>query len=167
MRKNRAENVEEDVTGQGGWLFADSFLALAVVFLATISFVPPTLQGSGGTVSGINSGDIGTIAGMNYVKGLNLAYDTFDAAKIQSDIAAFIASEKLSPNTSVLYAKVIGGYDKATETAEDGQLRGLLFSINLRKANLSYIADTKFDLGATELIEPTQVVLRMTLSPKS
>ena len=31
---------EEDATEQAGWLFADSFLALMIIFLATISFVP-------------------------------------------------------------------------------------------------------------------------------
>ena len=39
-RRKRQLIEEEDATHQGGWLFADSFLALMVVFLATISFVP-------------------------------------------------------------------------------------------------------------------------------
>ncbi|MFM1974690.1 MAG: hypothetical protein RL524_677 [Actinomycetota bacterium] len=37
VRKVRHRRVEEDATHQGGWLFADSFLALMVIFLATIS----------------------------------------------------------------------------------------------------------------------------------
>lgn len=165
MRKGRAENVGEDVTGQGGWLFADSFLALAVVFLATISFIPPTFQGSGGAISGRGTGDIGTIAGFNYVKGLNLVYDKFDAAKIETDLADFIKSEKLARNTTVLYAKIIGGYDEKTESSQDGQLRALLFSASLRQSDLGYTQGAKFDLGSTNLIKSNLVVLRVTLSP--
>ena len=40
MRKVHRNIEEEDATSMGGWLFADSFLALMVIFLATISFVP-------------------------------------------------------------------------------------------------------------------------------
>ncbi len=49
VRKVRHRRVEEDATHQGGWLFADSFLALMVIFLATISFVPSLGGGLTGT----------------------------------------------------------------------------------------------------------------------
>jgi hypothetical protein len=39
-RTRSARRKVEDATPLGGWLFADSFLALMVIFLATISFVP-------------------------------------------------------------------------------------------------------------------------------
>ena len=83
MRKVHRSVEEEDATSMGGWLFADSFLALMVIFLATISFVPAL----GGSVS--SAGNVGNIAGNNYVKGLNLVYESFDAATIESDIAQY------------------------------------------------------------------------------
>jgi hypothetical protein len=44
MRRASATGPElgEDVTEKAGWMYADLFLALMVIFLATISFVPNT-----------------------------------------------------------------------------------------------------------------------------
>lgn len=160
MRKVREEVEEEDSTHQGGWLFADSFLALMVIFLATISFVPSLGGGLTGT------GNIGNIAGGNYVKGLNIAYEKFDAEKIQRDIDTFIIGERLPRSTKVLYAKIVGGFKPGSESEEDGKFRALLFSAQIRKAGITYFENTKIDLGANKLLKPNQIVLRLTLSPQ-
>jgi len=160
VRKVRTRRVEEDATHQGGWLFADSFLALMVIFLATISFVPSLGGGLTGT------GNIGNIAGGNYVKGLNIAYEKFDAAKIQNDIDGFIASEKLPRNTKVLFAKIVGGYNPASEGENEAKFRALLFSAEIQKAQIAYFENAKIDLGASKLLKPNQIVLRLTLSPQ-
>lgn len=159
MRKSRTRRVEEDATHQGGWLFADSFLALMVIFLATISFVPSLGGGLTGT------GNIGNIAGGNYVKGLNIAYEKFDAAQIQKDIDGFIAGERLPRSSKVLFAKIVGGYNTATESENDGKFRALLFSAQINKADIAYFASAKVDLGASKLLKANQIVLRLTLSP--
>ena len=158
MRKSIARPEEEDATSLGGWLFADSFLALMVIFLATISFVP-TL---GGAVSGTSN--IGNVAGSNFVKGLNLAYDKFDETLIQNDIAAFAKREGISANSKVLYANIVGGYNPATETEDDGRFRALMFNAKLKVSALDQFAATKVDLGASKQVKPELVVLRLTLS---
>lgn len=160
MRKVRTRRVEEDATHQGGWLFADSFLALMVIFLATISFVPSLGGGLTGT------GNIGNIAGGNYVKGLNIAYETFDAVKIQQDIESFIVGEKLPRSSKVLFAKIVGGFDVATESENEGKFRALLFSAQITKAEIAYFQNAKIDLGANKLLKPNQIVLRLTLAPQ-
>lgn len=142
----------------GGWLFADSFLALMVIFLATISFVPAL----GGSVS--SAGNIGNIAGNNYVKGLNLVYESFDPALIESDIAEYSKLEGMSPKSAVLYAKIIGGYNSATEIADDGRFKALMFSLRIKKAGLTQFENTKIDLGASDALKPDQIILRLTLS---
>jgi hypothetical protein len=159
VRKVRTRRVEEDATHQGGWLFADSFLALMVIFLATISFVPSLGGGLTGT------GNIGNIAGGNYVKGLNIAYETFDPVQIQKDIDGFIAGEKLPRSSVVLFAKIVGGFDPKTETDNDGKFRALLFSAQIQKANIAYFENSKINLGASNLLKKNQIVLRLTLSP--
>lgn len=159
-RRPRPVRHEEDATSQGGWLFADSFLALMVIFLATISFVPSLGGGLTGT------GNIGNIAGGNYVKGLNIAYETFDAAQIQKDIDGFIAGEKLPKSSRVLFAKIVGGYDAKSEKASDGQYRALLFSAQITSAKIGYFSTAKIDLGSSSLLKPNQIVLRLTLSPQ-
>jgi hypothetical protein len=158
-RKPPRRREEEDATALGGWLFADSFLALMVIFLATISFVPALGGGLTGT------GNIGNIAGGNYVKGLNIAYESFDAAQIQRDIDGFIAAEKLPRSTQVLFAKIVGGFNPSTESEEDGRFRALIFSSEIQKAAIGYFANSKIDLGANKLLKPNQIVLRLTLSP--
>ena len=160
MRKVRPRRVEEDATHQGGWLFADSFLALMVIFLATISFVPSLGGGLTGT------GNIGNIAGGNYVKGLNIAYEKFDPIRIQSDIDGFIAGEKLPKSSKVLFAKIVGGYNPKSESENEGKFRALLFSAEITKAQIKYFENAKVDLGASPLLKPNQIVLRLTLSPQ-
>ena len=159
MRKTRIRVQEEDATMQAGWLFADSFLALMVIFLATISFVPSL--GSGGVVS--SSGNIGNLAGGNYIKALNLAYDNFDANQINLDIANYLKAEELPASTTVLYGKVVGGFS-ASEADSDGSYRALVFSVKLKTSESKYFANTKFDFGASKLLKPDQIVLRLTLS---
>lgn len=160
MRKVRHRRVEEDSTHQGGWLFADSFLALMVIFLATISFVPSLGGGLTGT------GNIGNIAGGNYVKGLNIAYEKFDAVQIQRDIEGFITAEKLPRNSTVLFAKIVGGFDPNTESENEAKFRALLFSAEITKAEIAYFQSAKIDLGASKLLKKNQIVLRLTLSPQ-
>jgi hypothetical protein len=158
MRKQIARVEEEDATSLGGWLFADSFLALMVIFLATISFVP-TL---GGAISGTSN--IGNVAGSNFVKGLNLAYEEFDAAQIQRDIADFAKQEGIAENSKVLYANIVGGYNPATETEDEGRYRALLFHAKLKVSALDQFASTKVNLDASKQIKANLVVLRLTLS---
>ena len=158
MRKKIARPEEEDATSLGGWLFADSFLALMVIFLATISFVPAL----GGAVS--NDSNIGNIAGGNYSKGLNLVYREFDSVQIQSDIAAFAEREGIPANSKVLYANIVGGYNPATETEDDGRYRALLFHAKLKVSALEQFSATRVDLGSSKLIKPNLTVMRITLS---
>ena len=159
MARRRISIEEEDATSQAGWLFADSFLALMVIFLATISFVP--VIGGGGV---LGSGKVGKIAGSNYVDGLVLAYEDVDATRISNDIATYITQKKLSPTTAVLYAKIIGGYTDL-EGDSAGSLKAMEFAVKLQRAEIPYFRATKIDLGSSNLIPTKTVVLRLTLSP--
>lgn len=159
MARKRISIEEEDATSQAGWLFADSFLALMIIFLATISFVP--VIGGGGV---LGTGKVGKIAGSNYVDGLVLAYETVDANRIANDISAYISAKKLSPTTAVLYAKVIGGFTNQ-EGESSGIMQAMEFAVKLQKAGIPYFSNAKIDLGSSNLIPTKTVVLRLTLSP--
>ena len=83
MARKRILSEDEDVTSQAGWLFADSFLALMIIFLATIYFIPSLSTGSGDGSGGIlGTVRIGDIAGANYVDGMVLAYEVVDPIRI-------------------------------------------------------------------------------------
>ena len=96
--------------------------------------------------------------------GLVLAYEEVDKARITNDIATYIGSKNLSPNSAVLYAKVIGGFTSEEGEAK-GSLQALTFAVDLQKAEIPYFADAKIDLGSSNLIPTKTVVLRLTLSP--
>ena len=160
MARKRIRIEEEDATSQAGWLFADSFLALMVIFLATISFVPALTTG---VVMG--SGSVGKIAGSNYIKGLVLTYDKYDGAIIERDIAAYIKNEKLSPTSEVLYARIVGGYG-AGESIDQGKIRAIAISVQLKKLNLAYFENTSIDLSASDKLGRDTFILRLTLAPK-
>ena len=159
MARKRITFAEEDSTSQAGWLFADSFLALMVIFLATISFVP-SISG-GGT---LGNAKVGQIAGTNYVDGLVLAYEIMDPVRIQSDLSKFLKEKKLPPATKAIYAKIIGGYSQGGNSS-DGQTKAIAFAIELRNAGLEAFSQTKIDIGSSNLIPEKTIVLRLTLSP--
>jgi hypothetical protein len=158
VRKKIARPEEEDATSLGGWLFADSFLALMVIFLATISFVPAL----GGAVS--NNSNIGNIAGGNYSKGLNLVYEDFSQTQLREDIAKFASEEGLPLNADVLYVRIVGGYERGSEQSDEGTFRALLFSAKIKASALTQFANAKFDLGASDKLKPNQIILRVTLA---
>ena len=160
MARKRIRIEEEDATSQAGWLFADSFLALMVIFLATISFVPALTTG---VVMG--SGSVGKIAGSNYIKGLVLTYDKFDAATIQRDIATYLKNEKLSPVSEVMYARIVGGYT-AAEGLDAGKLRAIAVSVQLKKSGMTYFENSSIDLSASDKLGKDTFILRLTLAPK-
>ena len=160
MARKRLRIEEEDATSQAGWLFADSFLALMIIFLATISFIPALTSG---VVKG--SGSVGKVAGSNYIKGLVLTYDKFNATEIEADIKKFISDEKLSPQSEVLYARIVGGYS-ATETADQGSVRAIAVSVALKNAKLPYFENSTIDISNSSNLKPETFVLRLTMAPK-
>ena len=160
MARKRIRIEEEDATSQAGWLFADSFLALMVIFLATISFVPALTSG---VVMG--SGSVGKVAGSNYIKGLVLSYDKFDAAVIGADIKKFIDAEKISPLSEVMYARIVGGYS-SSETPDQGSIRAIAVSVALKKSGLTYFENSTIDIASSDKIKSETFVLRLTLAPK-
>ncbi len=158
-RRARQVIHEEDATSQGGWLFADSFLALMVVFLATISFVPAL----GGGFRGNATVNIGNLAGTNIANGMIMGYDTFDANRIRSDFNAFLKEQKLAASTHAIYVNIIGGYDPK-DGPDRGSVNALKFAIEMKNAGIEFIQGAKIDLGNNKLLKPNQIVMRLTLA---
>lgn len=151
--------TEEDVTFLAGWMYADLFLALMVVFLATISFVPTYFGSSAG--SSIN-------AEYNYSKTYGTpmvtVYNEFNANRIQADIVNFLSAQKLSTNSDVVYAQIVGGYDKRTESSGQGVERALAFSRQIDAAKLPLLANVATTLGASTSIAPGQVAVKFSFA---
>lgn len=97
----------------------------------------------------MGSGSVGKIAGSNYIKGLVLTYDSFNAAEIERDIRTFITNEKISPQSEVLYARIVGGFS-ANESEDDGKVRAIGVSVAIKKSNISYFENASLDLSASD-----------------
>ena len=157
--ERRARAAEEDVTFLAGWMYADLFLALMVVFLATISFVPTYFGSSAG--SSVN-------AEYNYTKTyatpLVTVYNEFNGNQIESDIRAFLAARGLPLTSDVVYAQIVGGFDKKTESSGRGIERALAFSRQIDLAQLPLLTNVATSLGASSSIAPGQVAVKFSFA---
>jgi hypothetical protein len=155
-RRIRAARREvEDATSLGGWLFADSFLALMVIFLATISFVPLLTSPSPDQAVG---------SAGNYKNAFVMVFENYNRTLLETELKDFFTNEELPAGTKVLYAEILGGYDPASEAEYDGNLKGLAFAVALKQDNLPVFSSATINVGASTSIEPNQVLVRLTLA---
>jgi hypothetical protein len=162
MRKRVLYSETEDASQLAGWMYADLLLALMVIFLATISFVPNLSNSSSAVTAQIKQ----ISSGYNYNRGLSLVYSGFDSKLITGDIANFKAKEGLPEDAEIIYAQILGGFDLKTENADDGKLRALEFSIKLSKDNPKLFATAATNLGSNLLLKPNEIALRLTFVAK-
>jgi len=158
MRKRAGHVEEEDASPLAGWMYADLLLALMVIFLATISFVPNFSNSSNAVTSQIKQ----ISSGYNYNRGLSLVYNGFDSQLISQDIESFKIKEGLPADAEIIYAQILGGFDLQTENADDGKLRALEFSIKLSTDNPQLFATAATNLGSNLVLKPNEIALRLT-----
>ena len=159
LREKFADESEEDVSFLAGWMYADLFLAMMVVFLATITFIPEYIgkMDQSSASSAYNYKDI-------YKKPLVVVYDGFNADSINNDIRAFLSSEKLSTSSDVIYAQIVGAYDPNSETASDAIIRAQNFSRKLDIANIDSFKNVSTTLSSTTSISSNRIVLKLTFA---
>jgi hypothetical protein len=162
MRARSSHQEAEDASQLAGWMYADLLLALMVIFLATISFVPNLSTSSSAVTTQIKQ----ISSGYNYNRGLSLVYNGFDSKLISDDIASFKVQEGLPEDAEIIYAQILGGFDLKTESADDGKLRALEFSIKLSKDNPQLFATAATNLGSNLLLKPDEIALRLTFVAK-
>ena len=153
--RSTATQVGEDVTDKAGWMYADLFLALMVIFLATISFVPEFRAAPTSNVDGT------TVASSTMTKGANFQYSGFDPEKLKADIAKYRLENNLSAASKIVYVQVSGGYDSAKQNVNAGTVTAISFSVNMKKdlPELFNSADFKIDTSAE--LNPNSVSLRI------
>jgi hypothetical protein len=161
--RSRSKYVEaEDASPLAGWMYADLLLALMVIFLATISFVPNFASSSSSVTTQIKQ----ISSGYNYNKGLSLVYSGFDSKLIEQDISQFKIKEGLPNDAEIIYAQILGGFDVKTENPDDGKLRALEFSIKLSKNSPQLFATAATNLGSNLVLKPDEIALRLTFVAK-
>ncbi|NDH81253.1 MAG: hypothetical protein EBY68_04725 [Actinobacteria bacterium] len=160
MRKRpKALAKEEDLTFLAGWMYADLFLAMMVVFLATISFIPEYFGNNKNATadSAYNYTEI-------YKKPMVVTYEGFNGDLIAADIRAFIADNKLPPDTEIVYAQIIGSYNKNLESPGEAILRAQQFSTKMDMSNLTLLNKASTTFSSTTSIPSNRVVVKFTFA---
>jgi len=154
-----AQPSKEDVTFLAGWMYADLFLAMMVVFLATVSFIPEYLGNlqQGATNSAYSYTKL-------YEKPMVVVYEGFNGNQIATDIRAFISDNGLSPDAEIVYAQIVGSYDKSTETAAEAIVRAQQFSSKMDMSNIDLLNKASTTFSSTTSIAANRVVVKFTFA---
>ncbi len=160
MRKRpQALAKEEDLTFLAGWMYADLFLAMMVVFLATISFVPEYFG---------NNSKATSDSAYNYTqifkKPMVVTYEGFNGDLIAADIRAFIADNRLPPDTEIVYAQIIGSYNKNLESPGEAIIRAQQFSSKMDMSNIDLLNKASTTFSSTTSIPANRVVVKFTFA---
>jgi hypothetical protein len=161
---------QDDAVNIAGWVFADLLLSLSVIFLTSISFAAPSSTGDSRIPAQTSEQALKVKDSSNGLispnaQGFNLYYTSFSKSKIESDLRAYFARENFSPESNVIYAQIIGGFNSMEEGSEMGTMRALEFSISLKRANIRAFEGANFDLATSESLNPNQVALRLSFAP--
>ncbi len=154
--RNNSATIGEDVTDKAGWMYADLFLALMVIFLATISFVPElrTAPTTTSTVEGTS------VASSTMNQGAQIQYSVFDAEKLRADITAYKKEKGLSTGSEIVYVQVIGGYNPASERINNGTVTAVNFALKMKNALPEYFTQTAFKIATDSGLPSNTVSLR-------
>lgn len=158
-RRPKKTNSEDDLTFLAGWMYADLFLAMMVVFLATISFVPEYFGNNQE-----NESDTAYNYTQIYKEPMVVVYEGFDGQQIANDIRAFISDKQLDPSAEIIYAQIIGSYNKNLESPADAINRAQQFSSKLDMSNFDFLNKASTTLSSTTSVAPNRVVVKFTFA---
>jgi hypothetical protein len=150
----------EDISAQAGWMFADLLLALAIIFLATISFVPT--QDAVSAEMAANAAADPTVA----VNKSSIPLAKFDQITIMLAMQKYAADNKLAEDYRVTGVTIVGGYSPETETPDRGTQTALRYATGIAELNLPYFKNTSTVLSSSSTIPTGQVVLNLTITSK-
>jgi hypothetical protein len=166
MRRASATGPElgEDVTEKAGWMYADLFLALMVIFLATISFVPNTRTAPpAGNTQATPQVSLNSI---NMTSGMADLYTKFDPIKVKSDIENFKKTNSIPTDSEAIYVQIIGGYDPAIEKINAATVTAINFSVDMKAQLPEIFGQAAFKIDVSETIPSKSVAIRITFAPK-
>jgi len=162
MRRTYEDPVEEDLTGQAGWMYTDLMLALMVIFLATISFVPQFTSNSNA-----NPDNPDYSYSKIFDESMNTLYESFNLAQIKSDIARFKLNKGMPADADIVYAQYVGGYSAGSENPSAAIARALSFSQKLDSADRELLVSAATTLSSSNVLKANQVIVRFTFATPS
>jgi len=163
MTNSEPQVYEEDLLGLAGWMYADLFLALMVIFLATISFVPALVHNPVLKPQAV----IAKESNANHFKALALNITNFDIEAIEMAIYKFQMEEGLNQGDPVVYAQIIGGFDSMHESPDAGAMRAIVLSTKLQSAQSGMFRNMSSNIESSSKISSGEVALVLTFGPRA
>lgn len=159
LQSKNIDSEDEDVSFLAGWMYADLFLAMMVIFLATVTFIPEYIGrlDQSATNSAYNYQEI-------YKKPMVVAYEGFNAQQIEQDIKAFLKAEKLSLDSEIIYIQIVGPYDSRIESAAEAITRAQNFSRKLDLLGSELYRNASTTLSSTTSIPVNRIVVKFTFA---
>ena len=153
-------HLSEDTVSQSGWVFADLLVALSVIFLATISFVPDlggsqVARPSGGSQNGSIELEPGKLVRS---EGFSRLYKVISVDQLVTDILEFRSSEGIPSAVDVVALQIVGSESESGK--RPGILDALEFSIAIQNANVKEFGSTAISLESSAKLQPGEVLVR-------
>ena len=165
MKKNI--DLLEDSSSQAGWMFADLFLALTVIFLATVSFIP---SGNNLSRSVSDRNELSTTSErQNKVNALLSNgfigdYPENAVKKFEADVVRYFKSKELPLDTSALYLEVIGSTGIEDGISDAGNISALRFVIEAKKLLPKILSTTSTSVNLSSEVKSGMVRLKITFN---
>jgi hypothetical protein len=161
----------EDVTGAAGWMFSDMLIALMVVFLATITFIPQIPLTGNSTISQGAGGDLNLPGGATYSyterfeQEFVFTYRFSELGLVLDDISLFLNNYGLPADSVIDSAQFVGGYDEG-ESTQIGIQRAIDFANALEQLAPDLFARAATVLNTSSQLPADLVTLRLTFSAR-
>ena len=150
---------------KAGWMYADLFLALMVVFLATISFVPEIRQSAEDANSvRIQSSTVKQSTNYNFDQGLTLLLSAPDGQLVSSRVKQFLAESKLPNDAEVVFMKMIGGIAKNPNGESEATTRAIKYGMKLKNGNPELFGMATMSVDISKSVADGKVALVLTFA---
>jgi len=164
LRLREQLDEPEDTTAQAGWMYADLFLALMVVFLATISFVPQFNLDPKLSSDPTSEGKAVYSFSKVFPQRLDILFEGYDYKFLMSEIKKFVELNNFDTGSEIVFVQIVAGYDPDTEIANVAIKRGLDFSKKIDESNRLLLQHSSTTLSASSTLKPGYIVMHITFA---
>ncbi len=146
------DEFDDGAVSQSGWVFADLLIALSVIFLATISFVPA----GAGDESAVES----KFSAISQVRsqGFSKIYESVDVVQLNKDLTEFRKVRGISESVPLMHLQFVSAAED--EDVGKGILLALKFSIAAKESESLVDFNLTTSLSTSEMLKSGQVLVR-------
>ena len=146
------DEFDDGAVSHSGWVFADLLIALSVIFLATISFVPA----GAGDESAVES----KFSAISQVRsqGFSKIYESVDVVQLNRDLTEFRRARGISDSAPLIHLQFVSA--AKDEDAGKGILLALEFSIAAKESETLVDSKLTTSLSTSEMLKRGQVLVR-------